>query len=90
MTHITSIDTPAGTATIDTKVFTHYTKESHDILEQISELNKDFKELIITIAETTHLDKGVVSKYMKARHKEATKEAKALGDVFDTLDSILA
>lgn len=88
--HTTSINTENGTATIDTKVFTAYTKESHDLLEQISELNKDFKELCETIAETTKLEKTVVSKYLKARHKESTKDAKALGDVFDVLDGILA
>jgi hypothetical protein len=90
MTYITSIDTPAGTATIDTKVFTHYTKESHDLLESISELTKDFKDLVETVSETTKLDKGIVGKYLKARYKESTKEAKDLGDVFSTLDGILA
>lgn len=76
-------------ATIDSRVFTGYYQESHRILDQIRELTLDYKELVETIAETTKLDKKVVSKYFKSKFKEQTKEAKVLGDMFEKLDEIL-
>lgn len=85
----TSINTAAGNVTIDSRVFTGYTQEALKILDDISELNKDFKQLVETVAETTSLEKKVASKFFKARFKEATKAAKVEGDMFETLDAIL-
>jgi len=81
--------TTINNATIDSRVFTGYTQESYEILDKISELGKDFKELVETVAETTKLEKKVVSKYFKARFKEATKEPSELAVVFEQLDEIL-
>jgi predicted solute-binding protein len=81
--------TNINNAVIDSKVFTGYTQESYELLDKVSELNKDFKELVETVAETTGLEKKIVSKYLKARYKEQTKDASELGIVFDKLDEIL-
>lgn len=85
----TSITTSAGTATIESKLFSGYAQEANTILDNIRERTLDFKEFVETVAETTKLEKKVVSKYFKARFKVATKEAKAEGDLFEQLDTIL-
>ena len=89
MTTLTLNTNDGKVATIDSKVFIGYTQESHTLLDQISELGKDFKELIDTVAETTGLEKKYVSKYLKARYKYATKEASELGDLFVALDGVV-
>lgn len=89
MTHITTIDTSAGTVTIEAKKFQEYNRAAHDILEQISELQKDFKEVIEAAADGTGLKKPKVAKYFKERYKAATKATKETGELFAQLDSIL-
>lgn len=89
MTTLTLNTNDGKVVTIESKVFTGYTQESHKLLEQISELGKDFKELVTTVSESTGLDKKYVSKYMKARYKYATKEASELGNLFDALDGVV-
>ena len=86
----TSINTATGNVTIDSAVFTGYYQEALEYLDQIAEHTAGFKGVVETVAETTKLDKGVVGKFFKARYAEKTKEAKALGDIFETLDGILA
>lgn len=86
---VTSMDINGKSVTIDSRVFTGYTSESYNILEQISELGKDFKELVETVAETTKLEKKDVSKYLKARYKLSTKEPKQQAELFEALDNIL-
>lgn len=86
----TSITSATGNITIDSKALVGFTKESHGLLDKISELNKDFKELVESASDKTGVSKPNISKYFKARFSEKTKEAAALGDLFATLDGILA
>lgn len=86
---VLSMDVNGVSVTIDSKVFMEYSKEAHDILEAISELNKDFKELVGGLSVTTKLEKKDISKYFKAKFKEATKEPKIQGELFESLDAIL-
>lgn len=72
---------------IDTKVFQGYTEESYGILKR-QEIDKEsFKLLVETVSETTKLPKKYVSKYLKARFAAATKEPKALGELFEQIDN---
>lgn len=93
---ITSISTPTGDIRIDSEVFTQYTRDSHEVLEKISEhkkdikeFNQDFKDLVQMIVTDTKLDNKIVSKYLKALYAAGTREIKATGELFTTLDDIL-
>jgi hypothetical protein len=88
MTKVT-MDVNGVNVNIDSEVFKGYTQESYGILRKIQILNEDFKLLVETVAETTLLEKKDVSKYLKARFKEATKEPAQQGLLFDALDSVL-
>lgn len=77
------------TIKLDHKKLQEFTKRSHGLLEAIAELNLDFKELCDDVATETSLDKGTVSKYLKARYKAATKEATELGELFQHLDATI-
>lgn len=88
--HTTTISTSEGTATIDSKLFKEYNKEAHAVLEKISELQKDFKEIIESAADGTNLKKPKIAAYFKARFKEATKATKEQGELFAQLDEIMA
>lgn len=85
---VTSIDINGSSVTIDGKVFVGFTKRSHEILDQIAELQKDFKELVEEVVEETKLEKKHVGKYFKARFKFETKKPKAEGEIFEILDNI--
>lgn len=88
--HTTSISTSEGTATIDSKLFKGYNQEAHKILEDISELQKDFKEVVESASNGTNLKKPKIAAYFKAHFKEATKATKEQGELFSQLDEILA
>lgn len=89
MTTVTTIEVNGVKATIDAQVFQGYSQESYGILRKIEILNEDFKLLVETVAENTNLEKKNVSKYLKARFKEATKEPKAQAELFEALDNVL-
>ena len=84
------MDVNGVSVTIDSNVFLGYVKESNRILDEIEELKKDHKEVVEAVVESTNLDKKDVGKYLKAKYKEDTKAAKAQGDLFSTLDEIVA
>lgn len=88
-TNITTIQTADGTAKIDSKLFIGYNQEALEILEKISELQKDFKEVVETVAENTGLKKPKVSKYFKERFKDSTKQTTQVGELFAKLDEVL-
>lgn len=83
------MDVNGVSVTINSEVFMNYTQESYRILEAVSELNKDFKELVEAVSLDTKLEKKDVSKYLKARYKLATKEPKQQGELFESLDALL-
>lgn len=86
---VVTMDVNGVNVTIDSEVFKGYTQESYGILRKIEILNEDFKLLVETVSETTKLEKKHVSKYLKARFKEATKEPKAQAEMFEALDNVL-
>lgn len=86
---VLSMDVNGVSVTIDSEVFSGYTQESYRILSDIVDLNTEFKYLVETVSETTKLAKKDVSKYLKARFKEATKEPKKQADLFESLDAVL-
>jgi ABC-type Zn uptake system ZnuABC Zn-binding protein ZnuA len=89
MSHTTTINTSEGVVNINSDLFKGYNKEAHEILEKISELQKDLKEIVETASETTGLKKPKVAKYFKERYNEATKVTKETGELFAQLDSII-
>lgn len=86
---VLSMDVNGVSVTIDSEVFTGYSQESYRILSDIVDLNTEFKYLVETISETTKLEKKDVSKYLKARFKESTKEPKKQAELFESLDAVL-
>jgi hypothetical protein len=83
------MDVNGVSVTIDSQVFVGYSQESYRILSDIVDLNTEFKYLVETISETTKLEKKDVSKYLKARFKESTKEPKKQAELFESLDAVL-
>jgi hypothetical protein len=77
-----------GIANMQPEMLREYLKQSYEILTELDNLKEQFKGHVETVAAETTLKKGVVSKYLKARYKQATKVEKELGQVFDQLDSI--
>lgn len=86
---VLSMDVNGVSVTIDSQVFMGYSQESYRILSDIVDLNTEFKYLVETISETTKLEKKDVSKYLKARFKESTKEPKKQAELFESLDAVL-
>jgi hypothetical protein len=86
---VTTIDTTEGNVRIDSQEFGKFNNRALDVLEQISELQKDLKEIVEEAADATKLKKGLINKYFKSRHKFKTKEAKVEGDLFESLDNAL-
>ena len=86
---ITTIVTPDGTIKVDAKLFAGYNKEALEVLEQISELTKDYKQIVLTVSENTGMKKSKASKYFKERFKESTKDVTAVGELFSVLDGVL-
>jgi predicted solute-binding protein len=89
MTEQLKFTTSEGEATVDPKVMAGYYSEAATYLGQEAVAKADYKLVVETVAETTNLTKRVVSKYFKARYKEATKTDKEIGEVFEILDEAL-
>jgi len=71
---------------VDPKLLKGYLKEASTALGAEATAKASFKEVIETVSETTKLPKALVSKYFKAKYKEATAKDKEIGEVFTTLD----
>lgn len=85
MTQVT-IPTAAGNKDIDPALFAQYKDEAFGYLDTLEEAKGNLKEVIETLAESTGLTKGLVSKYLKARHAEKTADNIAEGKTFAALD----
>lgn len=85
MTQVT-ITTADGSKEIDPALFSQYKDEAFGYLDTLEEAKGALKEVIETLAESTGLKKGLISKYLKARHAEKTKDAIAEGKTFAELD----
>lgn len=83
-----SINTEAGTATIESRVFTGYSQEAHQALQNMADATAKYKEVVDTVAENTKLKKGVVSKYFKLKYREKTSTAVEEGEIFKVLSEI--
>ena len=90
MTNVTTIETKAGKVTIKEELFKGYVNESFEYLQAIAHNQTLLKELVETVAETTGMKKGVVSKYLKQRFEDKTNETKDLGNLFEQLDEATA
>lgn len=87
---ISTIDTSEGTITINSELFTGYYQEALSVLDAIAESTKDFNEIVETVAENTGMKKAKVAKYFKERFAEKTKATKEIGELFGTLDELMA
>ncbi len=74
---------------IDPKLLKGYYVEAAKALKSEANAKAELKATIETVSETTKLPKALVSKYFKARYKEATAKDKEVGEVFVTLDEAL-
>ena len=74
---------------VDTEKFRQYNQEGQRLLEEIEELQTQFKELVEVVAKETKLKKPAVSGFLKARYKAKTKEAVRKGTLYDVLDGAL-
>jgi hypothetical protein len=85
-----AVQTPEGTtANVNPELFQGYVKESIRVLAEIAALQDEYKMIVATVAESTTMKKGLVSKYMKSRFKLETEKTKKLGIVFEQLDEAL-
>lgn len=86
MSNIITIDTTDGIVKIDSDLMKGYLSESYEYLDTISEAQKNFKDVVETVSDTTGLKKALVSKYLKERYELKTKKTKELGELFGKLD----
>lgn len=83
------IPTPDGVKNIHPDAFKQYRQDAFEYLDAETAAKGNFKDLMETIEEVTEIPKGIMSKYLKAKYKAKTKEAKELGDAFEALDSVI-
>lgn len=87
MSNTVIIENIDGTSVeIDVELFKEYQTRAFEFLREEAVQKNNFKEEVETMADTVKLDKKVLTKYLKAKFKEQTKEASALGNLFDALD----
>lgn len=90
MTKQTIVGPDGEQVEIDAALFKASVEEAFEYLREIDNHKESLKEAIGTLAETTGLTKGYVSKYIKASYKSETEAAKLLGDSFASLDGAVA
>lgn len=84
---LVGIPTEFGTKNVNPELLRGYRDEAFGYLRAEATAKDGFKEVIETVAETTDIPKGVLSKWFKARFKEETDKQKALAASFDALDA---
>lgn len=90
MTTTVTIDIDGETFNVDAELFREYRQRAFDELTNKNEADAKFKEEVETLAETTGIKKGLLSKYLKASHAAKTKALKAEVDSFEALDNVVA
>jgi hypothetical protein len=75
---------------VNVEALSAYKDEAFGHLDAIAGAKDSFKEMLEGAAEATGLPKKIISKYLKDKHAEKTKEASEVGKVFETLDEALA
>jgi uncharacterized protein (UPF0335 family) len=81
-----AIQTTEGTVNVNAELLRTYYTEASELLKNEADAKEQFKDAIEAQAEALGVDKKVLTKYFKARFKEATKEASQQGKVFEQLD----
>lgn len=71
---------------IDGELFKGYRQEAFEHLDNKSEAEARFKEVVETVAETTGLKKGVVSKFLKTSYDAKLKELKDQAELFGAIE----
>lgn len=71
---------------IDGELFKGYRQEAFEHLDSKKNADALFKEVVETVAETTGLKKGVVSKYLKTSYEAKLKAMQEEADLFSTID----
>jgi uncharacterized protein (UPF0335 family) len=61
-------------ANVDVTKLTGFLQRGLNVLDQIEELKKDFKEIVQEAVDATSLDKKIVGKFIKTRFKANTKD----------------
>lgn len=86
MSKIAIKNTDGATVEIDVELFKGYQEEAFEYLRQEADQKANFKDAVETLADTIGVDKKVLTKYIKQRFKDATKEQTVLGEFFASLD----
>lgn len=89
MANVMTLNTEEGNVKLDSEKLLKLNQRAHNILEEISELEKDFKEIVEEAAIETGIKKGKIGSYFKERFKFKTKDTKAKGELFCALDEML-
>jgi hypothetical protein len=90
MTTTVSLIYKGKTITVQADLLEGYINESYDHLDNINEANEQLKLIGEAIENKSGLPAAAFLKYAKARHKQKTGDAKALGELFGGLDNALA
>lgn len=88
-TNKTTIEVNGVAATFDHELMKGYLKEAFEHLDDVSEAQALFKEVVEAVADTTKLKKGKVAKYFKTKYKAKTSELKDEAELFGKLDEIV-
>lgn len=78
------------TVNVDPKLLREYKAEASKYLNEEADAKAGFKEAVETMAETFGIEKGVLSKWLKAAHKAETKKTTELAQAFEQLDVAVA
>ena len=89
MAHTVSLTINGQTVTVNSELLEGYIKESNEHLDAIVEANAELKLIGEALEEKTHIKAATILKYIKARHKNKTKEATELGEIFGAIDGAL-
>ena len=81
------IPTPDGVKNIHPDALKSIRAEGFDWLKEETKAKTGFKELVEVQAEKTGIPKGILTKWLKAQYKAATKVQKELAAAFDALDT---
>lgn len=89
MTTTVTIDIEGVSHTIDAALFREYRQRAFEALDNKKQADADFKDEVETLAETTGIKKGTLSKYLKDSHAAKTKAVIAQADTYDALDTVV-
>lgn len=74
------------TVNVNPELLRKYKAEASKYLNEEANAKADFKEAVETMSETFGIDKGVLSKWLKAVYKAETKKTSDLAQAFEQLD----